>query len=74
MRYLVAAATIALLTVPAQAETMKNCGAAWTAKTPAATAAGSYSAWSKTCMAKGHMVPAAALAAMSAAPVGATGQ
>jgi hypothetical protein len=25
-------------------------------------------------MAKGHMVPAAALAAMSAAPVGATGQ
>jgi hypothetical protein len=73
MRYLIAAAAIALLAVPAQADTMKNCGAAWTAKTPAATAAGSYAAWSKTCMAKGYTV-AAAPAAMSAAPVGATGQ
>jgi hypothetical protein len=73
MRYLIAAAAIALLAVPAHADTMKNCGAAWTAKAPAAVAAGTYAAWSKMCLAKGYTVPASA-PAMSAAPAGATGQ
>lgn len=36
MRYLIAAATLALLAVPAHADTMKNCGVAWTAKAPTA--------------------------------------
>jgi len=75
MRYLIVAATVALLAVPAHADTMANCSAAWKAKAPAATAAGTYQAWSKQCLAKGYMVPAAATpAAMTAAPAGATGQ
>jgi len=76
MRYVIAAATIALLSVPAHADTMANCSAAWKAKAPATTAAGTYQAWSKQCLASGYMVPAAAppAAATTAAPAGATGQ
>jgi hypothetical protein len=73
MRVLIAAAALALLAMPAHADTMTNCAAAWKAKAPAATAAGTYQAWSKVCLAKGYTVPAAATAA-SVAPTGATGQ
>jgi len=72
MRYLIAAAVLALLAVPAHADTMANCAAAWKAKAPAAAAAGTYQAWSKTCMAKGYTVQAATPVA-AAPPAGATG-
>jgi hypothetical protein len=71
MRFLIAAAAVALLAIPAHADTMTNCSAAWKAKAPAATAAGTYQAWSKQCLAKGYAVPAATAAAP---PAGATGQ
>jgi uncharacterized cupredoxin-like copper-binding protein len=74
MRILIAAGAIAVLSVAAHADTMTNCAAAWKAKAPAAVSAGSYSAWSKTCLAKGYAVPAATPAAATAAPAGATGQ
>ncbi len=73
MRYLIATAALALIAVPAHADTMTNCAAAWKAKAPAAVAAGTYQGWSKQCLAKGYTVPAAAPAA-AAAPAGATGQ
>ena len=38
MRYLIAASAVALLAIPAHADTMANCGAASSAKAPAATA------------------------------------
>jgi len=44
MRYLIATAAFALLAVPAHADTMANCSAAWKAKAPAATAAVTYQA------------------------------
>ena len=74
MRYSIAAAAVALLVVPAHADTMANCSAAWNAKAPAAAAAGTYQAWSKQCLASGYTVPAVAAPAASAAPAGATGQ
>ena len=74
MRSLIAVATLALLAVPAHADTMANCGAAWKAKATAATGFSTYGAWSKQCLAKGYLAPAAAKpAAMTAAPAGATG-
>jgi hypothetical protein len=73
MRILIAAAALALLAIPAHADTMAHCGAAWTAKTPDATAAKTYQAWNNVCLAKTYTVPASAPAA-SAAPAGATGQ
>ena len=73
MRVLLAAAALTMLAIPAHADTMANCSVAWKAKAPAATAAGTYQAWSKVCLAKGYTVSAAATA-MSAAPAGATGQ
>src|SRR5438128_6671768 len=75
MRHLIAAAVVALLSVPAHADTMANCSAAWNARNPAATAAGSYSAWSKTCLVKTYTVPATGTPApATVAPAGATGQ
>ena len=73
MRYLIAAATLGLLAVQAHADTMANCSAAWKSKAPAATAAGTYQAWSKQCLASGYTAPAAATP-VAAAPAGATGQ
>lgn len=72
MRYLIAAAAIALLAVPAHADTMAHCGAAWKAMSPADQAKTTDAVWSKQCLAKGYAVPAAASA--TAAPAGATGQ
>ena len=73
MRVLITAAALTMLAIPAHADTMANCSAAWKAKAPAATAAGTYQGWSKVCLAKGYTVPASS-SAMSAAPAGATGQ
>jgi hypothetical protein len=73
MRFLIAAAAIALLAVPAHADTMAHCSAAWTNKTVAAKAAGTYQAWSKVCLAKTYSVPAAAPVG-TPAPAGSTGQ
>ena len=71
---LTAAAAAALLTSAAHADTMKNCAAAWKAKTPDATAAGTYKVWSTKCLAKGYTVTAAgsAMAAPTTPPAGAT--
>jgi hypothetical protein len=71
MRYLLAAAAVALLAVPAHADTMKNCAAAWKGMPVADQSKTTYAAYSKTCLAKGYTVSAAAA---SAAPAGATGQ
>jgi hypothetical protein len=71
MRLLAIAAIAGLLAAPAHADTMKNCAVAWEAKTPVATAAGSYEAWSKTCLAKGYTVPTEA-GTMNPIPAGAT--
>ena len=77
MRLIALAAFAGLLATSAHADTMKNCAAAWKAKTPEAGAAGSYKAWSKTCLAKSYTVGTssgamAAPAAAGAAPAGAT--
>jgi hypothetical protein len=70
MRSLVlAAAAIAFLALPAHADTMKNCGAAWSAMSAADKAKTTYSAYSKTCLAKGSTATVA-----SPAPAGATGK
>jgi hypothetical protein len=71
MRVLLAAAALALLAIPAHADTMTNCAAAWKGMAPADKAKTTYAVYSKMCLAKGHTVPAAAAAA---APAGATGQ
>jgi len=71
MRVLLAAAALALLAIPAHADTMTNCAAAWKGMAPADKAKTTYAAYSKMCLAKGYTVPAAAAAA---APAGATGQ
>lgn len=73
MRLIALAAFAALLTTAAHADTMGHCAAAWKAKTPVATAAGSYKAWSKICLAKGYTVPAEA-GTMPPVPAGATAQ
>jgi len=75
MRYFLTtlALTGLLAASAAHADTMANCSSAWKAKAPAATAAGTYQAWSKQCLAKSYAVPSATPAA-SAAPAGATGQ
>lgn len=50
MRLIALAAFAGLLATAAHADTMKHCAAAWKAKTPGAVAAGSYKAWSSTCL------------------------
>ena len=73
MRLIYAAAIAGLLTSAAHADTMKNCAAAWKAKSPDAVAAGTYKAWSTKCLAKGYVVTAAgSMAAPAAVPAGAT--
>ena len=60
MRLILATAFAGLLVVPVHAATMKNCAAAWKAKTPDAVAARSYKAWSAKCLnADYSVVPAA---------------
>jgi hypothetical protein len=73
MRLIPIAAFAGLLATAAHADTMAHCAAAWKANTPIATAAGSYQAWSKTCLAKGYTVPTEA-ATMNLMPAGATAQ
>jgi invasion protein IalB len=50
MRLIALAAFAGLLATAAHADTMKNCAAAWEAKTPDAKSAGTYKAWSATCL------------------------
>ena len=50
MRLIALAAFAGLLVTAAHADTMKNCAAAWKAKTPDAVAARSYKAWSAKCL------------------------
>jgi hypothetical protein len=50
MRFVLATALAGFLAVPGHADTMKNCAAAWKAKTPDAVAAKSYKAWSAKCL------------------------
>ena len=74
MRLILAVASLVLATA-AHADTMKNCAAAWKAKTPDATAAGTYKAWSTKCLAKGYTVTASSSAMakpVAAPPAGAT--
>ena len=68
MRLILVSAIAALLATAAHADSMKNCAAAWKAKTPDAVAARSYKAWSAKCLNVDYnTVPAAA-----PAPDGAT--
>src|SRR3954452_21350822 len=71
MRLIALAAFPGLFTTAAHADTMAHCAAAWKAKTPEATAAGSYKAWDKTCLVKAYTVPAST-SATTTAPPGAT--
>ena len=71
MRYLFAAAAIALLAFPAHADTMARCGTAWKGMAAADKAKTTYAAYSKICLAKGYTVSAKPFAG---APAGATGQ
>src|SRR5436189_4985779 len=73
MRLIAIAAFAGLFATATHADTMGHCAAAWKAKTPVATAVGSYKAWSKTCLPKDDMVPTDA-GAMNAVPAGATAQ
>jgi hypothetical protein len=73
MRLIAIAAFAGLFATATHADTMGHCAAAWKAKTPVATAVGSYKAWSKTCLAKDYMVPTEA-GTMNAVPAGATAQ
>jgi hypothetical protein len=68
MRLLIVAVA-SLLVSAAHADTMAHCSAAWKAKTTDATAAGTYKAWSTTCLVKSYTVAAAVQAAP---PAGAT--
>jgi hypothetical protein len=73
MRLVALALFAGVLATAAHADTMKNCAAAWKAKTPDAVAAKTYKAWSTTCLAKGYTVAApTASAAPAAAPARAT--
>jgi invasion protein IalB len=71
MRLIALAAFAGLHTTAAHADTMAHCAAAWKAKTPEATAAGSYKAWDKACLVKTYTVPASTAGA-STVPPGAT--
>ncbi|HEX3652774.1 MAG TPA: DUF3761 domain-containing protein [Rhizomicrobium sp.] len=74
MRLITVAALAGLLTSSAaHADTMKNCAAAWKAHTPGAVGAGSYKAWSTTCLKADYKVASAAMATpVAAPPAGAT--
>jgi hypothetical protein len=72
MRLIALAAFAGLLMTAAHADTMAHCAAAWKAKTPEATAAGSYKAWNKTCLVKTYTVPASTATTTTAPPAGAT--
>ena len=71
MRYLIAAAAIALLAVPAHADTMGRCGAAWQLKAPETAVAKTYQAWSAICLKANYKT---APGTPGAPPPGATGQ
>ena len=70
MRTILAIAVLSAAIGHAQADTMKNCGAAWSAMAPADKTKTTYAAYSKMCLAKTYTVPVAS----AAPPAGATGQ
>jgi len=80
MRYLLAAATVALLASPAHADTMAHCSTAWNAMPAADKAKTTYQSYSAMCLKSGYTVAASpssmsGMAGMSVpAPAGATGQ
>jgi len=57
MRLIVFAAFAGLAAIPAHADTMKNCAAAWKGMTPAQQGVMTYKAWSAKCLAKDYTVP-----------------
>src|SRR5277367_6696718 len=73
MRHFIIAAAFAgiLAGTAAHADTMKNCGAAWTAMSAADKAKTTYKAYSAMCLKSGYTVPATVA---SNPPAGATGQ
>jgi hypothetical protein len=74
MHYLIAAATVALLAIPAHADTMAHRSAAWNAMAAADKATTTYQTYAKTCLAKGYTATSAASSMAGPAPAGATGQ
>jgi hypothetical protein len=72
MRYLIAAATAAMLATQAHADTMAHCSRAWDNMSVAAKAKTTYQNYSSMCL-KSDYVVATATSAMTG-PAGATGQ
>src|SRR5271165_1331698 len=72
MRHLMVVAALAGIVAgtSVHADTMKNCGAAWTAMSSADKAKTTYKAYSGMCLKSGYTVPSAAA---STPPAGATG-
>ena len=71
MRYLIAAAALALLAIPAQADTMPNCAGMWHNMPADQKTKTTYAAHMKTCMASSYAVPKTEAVQK---PAGATGQ
>lgn len=69
-QFLAAAALAALFALPAGADSMKNCAAAWDAKSSSEKAGTTYRAFSSMCLKADYKVPAAGTDAT--APAGAT--
>lgn len=70
---LAGAAIAALAIIPGHTDSMKNCAAAWDAKSAAEKSATTYKAFSSTCLKKGSSAGLTATSATST-PAGATGQ
>lgn len=69
MRLIALGAFAGLLTAAAHADTMVHCSAAWKAKSADAVAAGTYKAWSATCLKADYHV---SMTATAMPPTGAT--
>lgn len=73
MRLIAVAALASLLAIPAHADTMKNCAAAWKAMTPADQAKTTYKAYSTMCLKSGYTASSTnGSMTMTPAPAGAT--
>jgi len=68
------AAIAALAILPGHTDSMKNCAAAWDAKSAADKAGTTYKAFSSTCLKKGASAGSSAGLTNTSAPAGATGQ